>query len=395
MELHIGGVSALTLAKEFSTPLYVYDKHIILKRIEELKEAFPYAQICYAIKANPNHSILKIIAQQGLGADCSNRYEIELAQRAGFDMNKSVFTAVNPCDEDLKKALSSGILMNLDHISVFKRLQKIGLPKRISFRINPGFGNGKFPEIDVGGKDAKFGMCEELAEECYTLAKESGIENFGIHMMTGSCILEENYFEKVISAIETIAEHIEKKVGINFECMDIGGGFGVPYEPFEKELNLKNVGERIAQRKKSQATLMLEPGRYIVAQSGILLTTVTTRKENFVGVDAGMTTLIRPMLYGAYHPISLANNTEALETERLTVVGPICESTDCFAKDRLLPKIQEGDILAIHVVGAYGFTMSSQYNGQPRPAQVLVSNTFYSLIRKRETTEDLIKHETI
>ena len=390
MELQIGGVSAVFLAKEFGTPLYVYDKQIILQRIHDLKENLLQAHICYAIKANQNLSILKLIAQQGLGVDCSNRIELELAEKAGFDLKKSVFTSTNPSDEDLKKALDSGVLMNIDHLSIFKRLQKIGLPKRISFRINPGFGNGKFPEIDVGGKGSKFGMSQELAIECYKLAKESGIEQFGIHMMTGSCILDENYFEKLILTIEKIAENIEKVVGINFEWIDIGGGLGVPYEPFEKPLNLKSFGEKIARVKKSSATLVIEPGRFIVAQSGTLLTTVTTRKETFVGVDAGMTTLIRPMLYGAYHPIVLANDISAPETEIYTVVGPICESTDCFAKDRALPMIKEGDILAIQITGAYGFTMSSQYNGQPRPAEILIENGAYSVIRKKETTEDLL-----
>ena len=394
MELQIGAVSACTLAGEYATPLYVYDKQIILQRIHDLKNAFPNACICYAIKANPNHSILKLIAQQGLGVDCSNRFELELAERAGFDLKKSVFTSTNPSDEDLKKALSTGILMNLDHISIFRRMQKIALPKKISFRINPGFGKGKFPEIDVGGKDSKFGMSEELATECYRLAKESGIEHFGIHMMTGSCILDEAYFEKLVQTIEMIAENIEKKVGIKFEWMDIGGGIGVAYEPFEKNLNLKNIGEKIKNIKKSNAILVLEPGRYIVAESGTLLTTVTTVNDYFIGVDAGMTTLMRPMLYGAYHPIILANDTSLPETEKLTVVGPICEGTDCFAKDRPLPKIKEGDILAIQIAGAYGFIMGSQYNGQPRSAEVLVSNGFHTIIRRRETTEDLIRNET-
>ncbi len=393
MELQIGEVSAITLAKEYGTPLYAYDKQIILQRIQELKQAFPQAHLCYAIKANPNLSLLRLIAQQGLGVDCSNRFELELAEKAGFDLKKSVFTSTNPSDEDLKKALATGVLMNLDHLSIFRRVQKISLPKKISFRINPGFGNGKFPEIDVGGKDAKFGMSEELATESYRLAKASGIEHFGIHMMTGSCILDEAYFEKLIFTIENIAENIEKKVGIKFEWMDIGGGLGVPYEPFEKALNLQAVSERIKRVKKSSATLVLEPGRYIVAESGTLLTKVTTIKDHFIGVDAGMTTLIRPMLYGAYHPIVLANNPEAEKTEKQTIVGPICESTDCFAKDRPLPKIKEGDILAIQIAGAYGFIMGSQYNGQPRAAEVLASNGLHSLIRRRETTEDLIRNE--
>ncbi|MDP3728797.1 MAG: diaminopimelate decarboxylase [bacterium] len=394
MELQIGNVSAIVLAKEYATPLYVYDKQIILQKIQELKEAFPHARICYAIKANSNLSILKLIAQQGLGADCSNRIEIELAEKAGFDLKKSIFTSVNPSDADLNKALSIGILMNLDDLSIFQRLKKLGLPKRISFRINPGFGAGKFSGIVCGGKDTKFGMSEERATEAYRLAKESGIEHFGIHMMTGSCVLDELYFEEITKAIQTIAENISKKIEIQFEYIDIGGGLGIPYEPFEKSLNLKNIAERIKRIYTSSALLMLEPGRFIVAESGTLLTTVTTIKDNFIGVDAGMTALIRPALYGAYHPILLANNPEADKTEKLTIVGPICESTDCFAKDRSLPKIKEGDILAIQITGAYGFAMASQFNGQPKPAEVLISNGFHSLIRKRETTEDLIKNES-
>jgi len=152
------------------------------------------------------------------------------------------------------------------------------------------------------------------------------------------------------------------------------------------------VGEGISGIRKSKATLILEPGRYIVAEAGTLLTKVITIKDNFIGVDAGMSTLIRPMLYGAYHPIALANDISLPETEKLTIVGPICESTDCFAKDRSLPKIKEEDILAIQIVGAYGFTMSSQYNGQLRPAEILVSHGLYFLIRKRETVEDLMRN---
>lgn len=393
MELQIGAVSAITLAKEYGTPLYIYDKQIILKRIQELKDAFPYANICYAIKANSNISLLKLIAEQGLGADCSSKVELELAEYTGFDLKKSIFTAVNPSDEDLVKALQSEALINLDDLSIFYRLQKISLPKKISFRINPGFGAGKFPGIIVAGKDVKFGMPEERAKEAYRAAKAAGIKEFGIHMMTGSCVLEEEYFEELIKALQEIAENISKELDIQFECIDIGGGLGVPYEPEEIPLNIKRLGERIQKTYKNKATLMLEPGRYIVAEAGTLLTTVNTIKNNFIGVDAGMTNLIRPALYGAYHPIVLANDREAQNTEILSIVGPVCESTDCFAKDRPLPKIKEGDILAIQVAGAYGFAMSSQYNGRLRPAEVLVDGNVHKLIRKRETTEDLIKNE--
>ncbi|MBI5797536.1 diaminopimelate decarboxylase [Candidatus Woesearchaeota archaeon] len=392
MELQIGGLSAVYLAKEYGTPLYVYDKQIILRRVQELKEAFPQAKICYAIKANSNLHILQLVVQQGLGADCSSKAEIEIAELAGFDMKKSIYSAVNPSNDDLKKALESGIILNLDDLSIFRRLQKIGLPRKISFRVNPGFGEGKFPGIVCAGEDSKFGMTEERAAEAYRLAKENGIVHFGIHMMTGSCVMNEAYFEEMTKAIQDIAVRIGNKVGIEFEFIDIGGGFGVPYEAHERALDMKSVSERIKRVFTYPANLVMEPGRYFVAEAGTLLTTVTTMKGKFVGVDAGMTTLIRPALYGAYHPIVLANNPSALFTEKYSIVGPICESTDCFARDRDMPVVHEGDILAIQVAGAYGFAMASQFNGQPKPAEVMVSHGIHTIIRKRETTEDLIRY---
>jgi len=384
MEFKIGDCSSLELAKIYGTPLYVYDKIMILQRIKELKEAFPNLQICYAVKANSNPEILKLIAAEGLGADCSNRIELEYARRAGFDMSKCIFTSVNPKNEDLEKALELDVLINLDDISIFKRLVKIGTPDKICFRINPGFGKGKFPGIVVGGHGTKFGMNEDLTLEAFKLAKSFGVKRFGIHMMTGSCVLNEEYFEELTLVIQDIVERLEKTLNIKFESIDIGGGLGVPYEKHERKLNLKSIGDKISIIYRHPAKLIMEPGRFIVAESGTLLTEVTTIKNNFIGVDAGMSTLLRPALYGAYHPIILANNTEAEFVQEINIVGPICENTDFFAKNRAMPKINEGDILAIQVVGAYGFVMASQYNGILRPAEVLVEHSEHKLIRERE-----------
>tara|TARA_Y100000310_G_scaffold345267_1_gene463237 strand:+ start:2005 stop:3165 length:1161 start_codon:yes stop_codon:yes gene_type:complete len=385
MELKIGNISTLELAKTYNTPLYVYNKQIILKRINELKTNFPNTKICYAVKANNNNEILKLIAEQDLGADCSNANEIELARRAGFKIENSIYTAVNPTNSDLKKALDSKIIINCDDISIFKRLLKIGTPEIISFRINPGFGKGKFPSIVVGGHGTKFGMNEDLAREAYKLAKKNGIKRFGIHMMTGSGVNYQEYFTELTNTIQEIAKRIENSVNIEFEFMDIGGGIGVPYEPHEKHLDIEAIGRSVEKAFKHKAKLMIEPGKYIVAESGTLLTTVTTIKNNFIGVDAGMGTLIRPALYGAYHPILLANNIDAEFTQEANIVGPICENTDFFAKNRAMPKVEEGDILAIQVVGAYGFVMASSYNGVLKPAEVLVDNNQHKLIRQRET----------
>ena len=392
MELKIGNISAIELANIYGTPLYVYDKNIILKRIQQLKEAFPNIRICYAVKANSNLEILKIIANEGLGADCSNRIELELARLAGFDMSKSVLTAVNPSNKDLKKAFDSGITLNIDDISIFQRLKKIGLPKKISFRINPGFGKGKFPGITVGGHGTKFGMNEDLARESYKQAKELGIQEFGIHMMTGSCILYGDYFSELTLAIQEIAKRIEDSVGINFSFIDIGGGLGVPYEPHEKPLDLNQIGKEVEKLFSHPGKLVIEPGRFIVAESGTLLTRVTTIKNKYIRVDTGMSTLLRPSLYNAYQPIILANNTKAEYIQEANIVGPICENTDFFAKNRAMPNVKEDDILAIQIVGAYGFCMCSSYNGLLRPAEILVDNSVHKLIRKKETTEDLIKN---
>ncbi len=389
MELKIGNCSAVELAKVYGTPLYVYDKQIILKRISELKENFPTAHICYALKANSNPQILKLIASTGLGADCSNSVELEYAKKSGFNMENSSFTAVNPRNEDLAKALELNVMINLDDISILKRLLAIDKPQRISFRINPGFGKGKFPGIVVGGHGTKFGMNEDLAREAYRQAKEAGIERFGIHMMTGSCVLHNEYFQELTLAIQEITKHIEESVGISFEYINIGGGFGIPYEPHEKALDIKHVAHLVNSSFKHNAKLALEPGRYIVGESGFLLTQVTTIKNNIIGVDAGMSTLLRPALYNAYHPIVLANNIDAPFTQEANIAGPCCENTDFFAKNRAMPTVIEGNILAVTHTGAYSFVMASRYNGQLLPTEVLVDGENHKIIRKREKVEDL------
>ncbi len=389
MELKIGNVAVSELVRVYGTPLYVYDKEIILERIAALKEAFPSAHICYAIKANSNPALLKLIASQGLGADCSNKTEIELAEMAGFNIRNSVCTLISPTDEDLQKAIQSRITVNLNDVSLLPRLLKWGTPSKLAFRINPGFGAGKFPGIVCGGADSKFGVSMDEAIEGYKHAKRAGVSEFGIHMMTGSCVLDEKYFDEAAKVLATFAKEIELKAGIRFSFVDIGGGFGVPYDPSERPLNIKTVGQKVSEVL-AEWKIVLEPGRYIIAEAGTLLTSVTARKEKIVFVDAGMTNLIRPALYGAYHSIVASNATD--ETEEVKIVGPICESTDVFTENRTISRTKEGDILAIQVAGAYGFAMSSQYNGSCRPAEVVVSKGTHKLIRERETTADVIRN---
>jgi diaminopimelate decarboxylase len=226
--------------------------------------------------------------------------------------------------------------------------------------------------------------------------KELGFEVEGLHCHIGSGIMEFRPFLEVVDVMRELAERIEKSTGVEFEFIDIGGGFGVPYRPGEREFELEKLAREISPRFRGK-TLAIEPGRYIVADSTILLTRVNTIKETekktFVGVDAGFNTLIRPAMYGAYHHIVLVGGAEG--EKRYDIAGPLCESGDLLAVDRELQEVKEGDLIAIMDVGAYGFSMCSNYNSRPKPAEVMVKDGNYYLIREREKLEDLIAHQTI
>lgn len=404
-DLMIENISASDLVKKHGSPLYVYSKARIrenyLNLINAFKKYTPRFEACYAIKANSNLSIMKILQSEGAGADCSSASEIHYAIKAGFDPRKSLFTAVNPTHEDLSVALEKSFRINLDDHPLLDEVLEIRTPEIISFRINPGMGAGKFDQIIVGGEGAKFGMNEDQVLRAYEKALRAGIRRFGIHMMTGSCILDAEYFSQVSQKLLQIAGHVARELKIQFEYIDIGGGLGIPYESHEKPLDLDAVArnvlrvfdQAVAEYKLGQPTLMMEPGRYFVGDAGVLLCQVTHLKEQgkkiFLGVDAGMTTLIRPALYGAHHDIIPIGNSKEQEVFEMDVVGPICESTDFFAKNRLLPKMKRGELLAILDAGAYAYAMSSPYNGRLRPAEVLVDQNKATLIRRAENVEDV------
>ena len=281
-----------------------------------------------------------------------------------------------------------------------------GTPNFISLRINPGIGGGSHSGLVFGGKHTKFGMSRKDAIHAYNLAKKSGVKQFGIHMMTGSSILDSSYFKKATNKLIDIAVEIVEECKISIDFINIGGGFGIPYKPPEKSLDIKKVGSdigKIFNGKKSSKILnnpwlFVEPGRYLVADSTILLTNVHSIKsgpEKYVGIDAGMNTLLRPALYGAYHHIVNANRLNSRNKEVVNICGQICENTDILAKNRKLGNIKEGDLLAILNVGAYGFSMSSQYNTRPRAAEVMISKKNCKIIRQRETINDLINGQKV
>jgi diaminopimelate decarboxylase len=330
-----------------------------------------------------------------------------LALRAGFSPERILFTGTSVRDDELSFLLKSEVTINVDSMSQLHRLLKIVVPERLSVRINPEIGAGHHSHCVTAGRDSKFGLWEEDATNAYSEAKSAGVERFSIHMHIGSGILDIEPFVLAIVKLLSIAASVKDRLGVDFESINVGGGLGVPHEPEEKifDLDLFSDGVLNLFRKKTEEYgfgepyFCLEPGRYIMSDAGILLTRVNTVKitpfKKFVGVDAGFNTLVRPTMYGSYHHVILANRSDSAEEEKCDLVGPICESGDILAKGRRLPKIKEGDLLAVLNAGAYGFSMSSQYNSRPRAAEVLVRDGEYALVRKRETFKDLLANQRI
>ena len=404
-KLFIEGVSALNLAERFDTPLYVTSETRVRENYRKiysaLKRNYEKIRIHYSAKANTSLSVLKILESEGAYLDAVSVGEVFLALNADFPPERILFTGTNVKNDELKFLLDSNVMMNVDSLSELKRLLKMATPELLSVRLNPEVGAGHHEHCITAGKNSKFGLWENSLLEAYETALKAGVKRFGIHMHIGSGILTVEPFILATEKLLDVANKVHRQTGIDFEFINIGGGMGVPYRPEEKQLNLNLFSDRVLglfRRKIEEYGLgepifCVEPGRYIVCDAGILLTAVNTVKatpfKRFVGVDAGFNTLVRPAMYGSYHPIIVANKLGLLGEETYDVAGPLCESGDILAKDRKLPKIEEGDLLAVLNAGAYGFSMSSQYNSMPRAAEVLVKDGKYTLIRERESLKDL------
>jgi diaminopimelate decarboxylase len=409
--LYIDGVSSLELAEKYGTPLYVLSEKRIRENYRRLYRALSLNsknfRIYYSAKANTNLSVLKILRDEGAYVDTVSPGEVFLALKAGFPSEKILFTGTSVKDDELNFLVNLNIPINVDSLSQLKRLLKIGTPKFLSFRVNPQVEAGHHQHCITAGKNSKFGFWETDVVDGYRIALKAGVEKFGIHMHIGSGIPEVEPFILATKKLLTIAKKVHEETGITFELINIGGGLGIPYKPNEKELDLtlfsNNVfgflNRMVGEYGLGEPVLCIEPGRYIVGDAGILLTKVNTVKvtpyKKFVGVDAGFNMLIRPVMYGSYHHIVVANKLDYPVEETYDIVGPLCESGDFLAKDRRLPKIEEGDLLAVMDVGAYGYVMSSQYNSRPRGAEVLVMDGKHELIRKAETLEDLLLGQKI
>lgn len=410
--LIIGGVDAVELADEFGTPLYATDENRIRECYREFRDAFSdlKVEIKYACKANTSLAVLNILRQEGAGADVLSEGELFIAQKAGIAPDNIIFTGNNKTDTELKLALESDVIINLDAIHELVRLEKICEKKnkgaRISFRVNPSVSPETHPHLSTGLKESKFGIPEEDVLKAYSMAKDIDcLKISGIHMHIGSQITKTSPYEAATSKLFDIIGEL-KENGIELDFVDLGGGVGIRYQEEADYITPKDLADaivpiiknKIEEHGLKEPTIYFEPGRFIIGDASIILTRVSTIKatyKKFIGTDAGFHTLLRPILYGAYHEAVVANKMDMKAEETVDIVGNVCESGDILAKDRTLPKIEAGDIIAILDAGAYGIIMASQYNSRPRPAEVLVSNGKYDLIRERETIDDLLDKQSV
>ncbi|GKZ14043.1 diaminopimelate decarboxylase [Haladaptatus sp. T7] len=385
------------LADEYDTPLYVIDLERVRENYARLAAAFPDADVHFAAKANTSRAVLETLEAEGASIECASAGETERAFAAGFEGERVHYTAVNPPGIDLDRAVElaadhPGLTVTVGAADTIDRLAERGYDGRLCLRVNPGVGAGHHEKVRTGS-DAKFGVPYDRAASLL----ESAADDFdvvGIHAHAGSGISGDDLgnHRELVSRMGELARIIDP----DLEFVDVGGGFGVPYHPDDPPLDLESVADATRDALGDlDATLVVEPGRYLVADAGVLLTRVNTVKEapeaTVVGVDAGMTALVRPALYDSYHHIrSVGADGQAVET---TVAGPICESSDTFGT-HLLADPTRGDLLAVGNAGAYGYEMASQYNSRPRPAVVVVDGDRTGVAHRRETHADVIATET-
>ena len=407
-KIAIGEIPAADIAAKFGTPTYVYDEQKIRKNYRRAFNAFakhyPDFKMFYAVKSCNNPAIVNILRQEGAGVDAASVNEILLAKHVGLGGEDVMFSGNFLSDDDIRQGLESGVIFNLDDISLLPRLLKFGKPEILSFRVNPGYGKSNVGEfVTNAGPNAKFGIHPDKVMEAYKLAKEAGIKRFGPHMMTGSCITDAEYFPFVTGLLMDIIGKTGKELKIDFEFIDLGGGLGIPYKPGEPALDLEKAAELTAKMFRSKVAeyglkppqLKMEPARYFVGNAGYLIGRVHSIKESYkkiAGTDIGMNTLARPAMYGSYHHIYV-DGKEQEPRAAIGLCGQLCENTDFWVKERELPaSIAEGDLVVVENAGAYGFGMSYQYNGRLRPAEVLVNGEEATLIRTREDFDDMIRH---
>ena len=402
-QLYCEDLPLLEVVKQVGTPCYVYSQATLVRHFTVFEEGFlnvPHL-ICYSMKANSNLAVLRLFASMGGGADIVSGGELYRARKAGIPADRIVYSGVGKTRAEIEYALREGILMfNIESSQELEAINeeaaRIGVKAGISIRINPDVDPKTHPYISTGLKKNKFGIDIEGAFAAYERAsKLSNIRIVGVDCHIGSQLTEVSPFVDALERLRVLIGRLGD-IGISIEYLDLGGGLGITYDQ-EVPPHPHEYAEAILKQLRSfDCTLIFEPGRVMVGNAGVLVASVLYTKKSaskdFVIVDAGMNDLIRPSLYGSYHHIQPVER-KARETRTVDVVGPICESGDFLAKDRELPSLEPGDLLAVMSTGAYGSTMASNYNSRPRAAEVLVQGDRFSVIRRRESWEDLVRCE--
>jgi diaminopimelate decarboxylase len=413
------------LAAEFGTPYQLFDEPAIRNNAKNLISQFsakvPNFQQHFAVKALPNPAILKILMSEGCGLDCSSTSELHIAEKLGCPGAKVCYTSNFTSKADLAYALKQGATINLDDVSLIDTLAEAardhfpveypnGFPELISFRLNPGVGRTDSKTVSnvLGGPNAKFGVAHFQIKEAYEKAKMYGAKRFGIHMMTGSCVMSNAYWVETVSRMLDTVAMLRKELHIEFEYINVGGGIGCPYEPGQVGVDIASLvttmretfDKKIAEHGMPEPTLHMENGRYMTGPFGYLVSRCEAVKNSYqvyFGLDSCMANLMRPGMYGSYHHITVPKyeedgNGDTCERSPANVVGTLCENNDWFAKDRSLPSAAgKGDLFVIHDSGAHSHSMGFQYNGKLRAPEVLLRKDGHtvSLIRHRETIEGL------
>ena len=392
--------------KQFPTPFHIYDEAAIRQNVRNLISAFSWAPAFkeyFAVKATPNPTLLKVLKEEGVGADCSSLAELILAERSGIVGEEIMFSSNDTPAEDFIKARQLGAIINLDDISHIEFLEKqAGIPDVISFRYNPGplMASGNtiigFPE------DAKYGLTRQQIHSAYRIMRDKGVKRFGIHTMVISNELNSDSFVGTANMMFDLIIELSQELGISFEFVNLGGGIGIPYKPEQQPVDLARVGQGIKQAYEEKIVanglhplrIAMECGRMITGPYGYLVSTVLHKKaiyKNYVGLDACMANLMRPALYGSYHHITVVGKEHLPCDHVYDVTGSLCENNDKFAIDRALPAIDIGDIIVIHDAGAHGFAMGFNYNGKLRSAELLLKpDGKVEMIRRAETIDDYL-----
>jgi len=400
-----GNTDPVQLCEKYGTPLYVYSEDILRKCCRDMKGLISYKNftVNYSPKANGNPELIKIIRSEGLKVDAMSPGEIFVNFLAGYNPEEILYISNNVSEDEFRYAINAGVKISVDSVSQLELFGRINPGGKVAFRLNPGVGAGHHEKVITAGQKTKFGIELRSIPEVKRISREYNLKITGINQHIGSLFMEGDLYLQSAGSILSVAKQFE-----NLEFIDLGGGFGIPYrkQSGQPRLDLKELGEKLSsvihsfvKEYAKEIEFKIEPGRYIVAESGILLGNVnavkTNYKKKYIGTDLGFNVLIRPAMYDSHHDIEIYRKTgvPSQKEETVTIVGNICETGDIIAKERNLPEIFENDILGVLDSGAYGYSMSSNYNNRLRPVEVLIGEDGNpGLIRKRDTLEDLVRN---